>query len=253
MSLIYLSVRYMGILYSANILVWAFPVLSMTDMDCKIIFLTYLWATFVINSMLWVIMIVRLHVMYQRTRKMFIFLIATFMVLTITCGVSIAVMSNRVSSEELVLSGTYECTAMGYDLLSVVAYILMTLWEVLVLCLASWIAVKHFRELRQRPAGSAIGDCVTVLIKYHMFYFTAFVVVVCFTIGVGLSPKLSNSPVFSGILQIATSLQFFVLGPRLVLSVRDYYAELLVNSEAGTGMSWIQFQDSTYMSTGDDV
>jgi len=71
-----------------------------------------------------------------------------------------------------VLSGTYECTTTGYDLLSVVPYILVTSWEVLALCLSSWIAVKHFRELRQRPTGSATGDCLTVLIKYHMFYFT---------------------------------------------------------------------------------
>jgi len=65
--------------------------------------------------------------------------------------------------------------------------------------------------------------------------------------------RIQSSPVFSGILQIATSLQYFVLGPRLVLSVRDYYAELLANSDAGAGMSTIQFQDRTYLSTGGDV
>jgi len=46
-----------------------------------------------------------------------------------------------------------------------------TAWEVLALCLASWIALKHFRELQQRPTGLAIGDCLTVLVKSHMFYF----------------------------------------------------------------------------------
>jgi hypothetical protein len=45
-----------------------------------------------------------------------------------------------------------------------------TVWEVLALCLAVWIVVKHFRRL---PTGWTIEDCFTVLIKAHVFYFVA--------------------------------------------------------------------------------
>ena len=73
--------------------------------------------------------------------------------------------------EELVLSGTYYCIGKGYDsLLSIETWILVTVWEVLALCLTVWIAIIHFRERRQR--GSAIWGCLAVLIKYHVFYFT---------------------------------------------------------------------------------
>jgi hypothetical protein len=46
-----------------------------------------------------------------------------------------------------------------------------TVWEVLALCLAVWIAVRHFRELRQHSTSRIIGDCFTVLMKTHVSYF----------------------------------------------------------------------------------
>jgi hypothetical protein len=50
-----------------------------------------------------------------------------------------------------------------------ITWILGTAWEILTLCIAVWAAVQHFREL-QRP-GWAVGDCFTVLMKTHVFYF----------------------------------------------------------------------------------
>jgi hypothetical protein len=51
-------------------------------------------------------------------------------------------------------------------------WILGAIWEVLVLCLAVWIALKHFRELRQRSIrGGIIGDGYIVLMKTHVSYF----------------------------------------------------------------------------------
>jgi hypothetical protein len=44
-------------------------------------------------------------------------------------------------------------------------------WEILALCLAVWIAVGHFRELQRASTGWAVGDCFTVLIRTHVFYF----------------------------------------------------------------------------------
>jgi hypothetical protein len=60
-----------------------------------------------------------------------------------------------------------------------------TVWEVLALCLAAWITAKHFRELRRRPTGWDIGDCLMVLIKSHVFYFMGSVnfIVTIFLVG----------------------------------------------------------------------
>jgi hypothetical protein len=77
-------------------------------------------------------------------------------------------------SEEFVLSGTYQCM-IGYTedslFLASMTWILATVWEVLALCLAVWIAVKHFRELRRCSTRSIIGDCFAVLIQAHVSYF----------------------------------------------------------------------------------
>jgi hypothetical protein len=78
-------------------------------------------------------------------------------------------------SEEHVLSGNYECAvapgASHIQVLDYITWILLTAWEVLTLCLAVWIAVKHFRELRQQRSGGIIRNCFTVLMKTHVVYF----------------------------------------------------------------------------------
>jgi len=52
-----------------------------------------------------------------------------------------------------------------------ITWILAIGWEILLLCLAVWIAVKHMREMRQHSPGGIIGDCFTALMKTHVSYF----------------------------------------------------------------------------------
>ncbi|OAX33518.1 hypothetical protein K503DRAFT_518446 [Rhizopogon vinicolor AM-OR11-026] len=161
--------------------------------------------------------------------------------------------SSHTSGEEFILWGTYRVCAYFEDYdssrTSFVAWILGIVWEVLAVCLALWIAAKHLRELQQRPTGSTTGDCLTVLIKSHIYYFTGVAVVTCFTLGNALSPKLSISTVFNGVLEIVVFVQMFVLGPRLLLSVREYHAEHVVNPDTGTGMTIMAVQVGIPMST----
>jgi len=174
-------------------------------------FIVWYWARVLIFAMLWgelvtretsdwlnwnmlqVIIITRLHAMYQRSRKILIFLIITFLADNIFNGVVAAMTTIYTSggtlkcewqngshwwiSEELILSGTYQCSigSIGYAeeilFLGSIAWTVSIVWEFLALCLAVWIAIKRFRELRQHPVGGIIGDCFTVLIKTHVLYF----------------------------------------------------------------------------------
>jgi hypothetical protein len=59
--------------------------------------------------------------------------------------------------------------------------------------------------------------------------------------------------IYDGIVQIITVVQLFVLGPRLILSVRAHYAQLLANSDEGTAMTTIVFQERTHESIDSDV
>ncbi|OAX44659.1 hypothetical protein K503DRAFT_196076 [Rhizopogon vinicolor AM-OR11-026] len=272
MTFLYLGVRYIGILISTTMFVDILPTVSLTDKVTAssfarlsfpmlisnfsgfIIFIAQMWASPVVNAMLCVIMITRLNAMYNRSRKIFIFLIIIFLGLTIGSGVIVAMVSSHVSAEEFIMSGTHQCIESGYNpLLPAESWMLGTVWEVLALCLAAWIAVKHFRELRRRPTGWVIGDCLTVLIKSHIFYFLGFAVVAGLSLAGALSPVITASPISSGFLQIASFMQLFVLGPRLILSVREYHSELVAPAE--TGMSHITtlaFQEHIQMSTISD-
>lgn len=171
--------------------------------------------------------------------------------------------------------------------LASMVWILATVWEVLALCLAVWITVKHIRELRQRSTRGIIGDCFKVLIQSHVSYFArwarnvnvALLFCWCMHILVFWLSHASRSVDHSrryadlsltstcdhnlSFLQIrypeekqtyASPVQFFnvlifVLGPRLILSIREYNAELVAGSDTATTMTSIAFQERSYVST----
>jgi len=135
------------------------------------------------------IMITRLYAMYQKSRKILILLVSIYSAVTISCVVIISIWSRTYQlgeldlqvkdtlliqqiSEASVLSGQYICltVALVDTLLLATTWILGTVWEVLTLSLAVWIAIKHFREL---PTGWTIEDCFKVLIRSHVLYFAS--------------------------------------------------------------------------------
>ncbi|KAG2335677.1 hypothetical protein BDR05DRAFT_971517 [Suillus weaverae] len=218
-------------------------------------------------------MIARLHAMYQRSRIMLIFLVIIFLAVNIASGVIAAIGLKDTVGEELILSGTYMMCNYGSEadvqLLASMIWMVNTVWEVLALCLAVWIAVKHFRELRRLgpSTGSTIGDCFRVLIKSHVLYFgsfahASFVCVSCFELG-SLSLYYSSryadlsltsaSLILFGVLQIFSGVQMFVLGPRLILSVREYHAKLVAGFDAETSMTSIVLQEHVHVSTSSTV
>lgn len=56
-----------------------------------------------------------------------------------------------------------------------------------------------------------------------------------------------------GVRELATTAQMFVLGPRLILSVRKFHAKLVADSDAGIGMTTIEFQAGPHGASGGDV
>ncbi|KAG2049773.1 hypothetical protein BDR06DRAFT_689831 [Suillus hirtellus] len=195
-------------------------------------------------------MIARLHAMHQRSRKVLISLVVIFLATRIANVVMGAIMTMNTSGEEFVLSGTYLCLteyAGDSPFLSCMTWVLAAVWEVLALCLAVWIAVKHFRELRQHSSGGIIGDCFTVLMQTHVGYFASFFAVACFRIGLFSPTLVANAfsldvQIYYGFTQIFVVAQLSVLGPRLILSVREYHAKLVADSDTATAMTSIDFQ-----------
>ncbi|KAG2047222.1 hypothetical protein BDR06DRAFT_1025106 [Suillus hirtellus] len=226
-------------------------------------YMVWNWTVPVVFAMLRVIIIARLYAMYQRSRMILIFLIVTFLAVSILDGVTTIMTTMRVSGEEFILSGTYLCL-IGYSesdiiLLVPATSILSIAWEVVALCLAVWISVQHFRELRQHSAGDIRkDDCFTVLMKSHVVHFASFVAGSCFTLILDFTPTLSTAnsleaQMFEGFFQILQVVQISVLGPRLILGVREYYAKLVAVADAATDMNSIAFQERVHISTGSGV
>ena len=63
----------------------------------------------------------------------------------------------------------------------------------------------------------------------------------------------TGSEVYEGILQISSVVQMYVLAPRLILSIRQYNAKVVAESDEATAMTSIAFQHRTQMSNGNDV
>ncbi|KAG2043320.1 hypothetical protein BDR03DRAFT_412261 [Suillus americanus] len=260
MTILYLSIRYVGIGYVVLKMLINVPTIPITDSVSRVMYVTLESTNEVVNVMLGVILIARLNAMY-RTRKVLVFLVVIFLAIRIANAVMAAISTMHISVEEVALSGTYGCK-IGYvgdtKLLYTITWILALAWEILLLCLAVRIAVKHSRELQQHSPGGIIGDCFAALIKTHASYFASFLAVSCFYVGFS-SPTFSANPyaletqVFLGFAQIFQFAQLFVLGPRLLLSVREYRAGLLPDSNPAIAMAPIAFQECGRVSTSSSV
>ncbi|KAG1798192.1 uncharacterized protein HD556DRAFT_1440533 [Suillus plorans] len=285
MTVMYLGTRYLGILSAAVYMLGSVPTILLSDTcpvgvgvvpcyligslmaavlychRCLISYNVWNWTVQVAFVMLRVIIVIRLYAMYQRSRKILIFLVVTVLAVNIFDGVATVITTMQVSGEEFILSGTYQCEVdYPEDVLLLMSanWILTTVWEVLTLCLAIWIAVKHFRELRQHSEGGIFEDCFMVLMKTHVVYFASFVVVCCFELIVDFTPTLltTNSlgaQIVVGLFQIFQVVQIFVLGPRLILGIREYHAKLVADADAATVMTSIAFQERVHISTGSGV
>ncbi|KAG2032794.1 hypothetical protein BDR03DRAFT_969191 [Suillus americanus] len=194
-------------------------------------------------------MIARINAMYLGSKVLLIFLVVALLACTIASGVMVVIGNLGVSVQEAVFSGYHNCVPdidpymMGLTFESLIS---TAVWEILALFLTVCIVIRHIREQRQSPTGSTIGDCFGILIESHTFYFLAFASVTCFMLG-SLSPKITEtlstgSAIYAGVLSIAQMLQMFVLGPRLILSIREYHAKLVARADGGTGMTSVIFQ-----------
>jgi hypothetical protein len=80
-------------------------------------------------------------------------------------------------SEQYILFGTYQCMYYQEDIPLLIGYdwkfVTGLIWEIITLCLAVWIVIKHFRQRQRQSTGWTVRDCFAVLIKTHVLYFAA--------------------------------------------------------------------------------
>jgi hypothetical protein len=62
-----------------------------------------------------------------------------------------------------------------------------------------------------------------------------------------------DTQIYLGLAQISQLVQMFVLGPRLILGIREYHAMLVDNSDKVITMASIAFQEHVHVSTSSSV
>ncbi|KAG1810139.1 uncharacterized protein HD556DRAFT_30025 [Suillus plorans] len=248
MTVLYLGVRCAGISHAIINIQLSLPRTSVTDSVSRTMFDALCWLNVAVTAMLGVIMIARI----------------IFLAVNITDGVITAMVTSRVSSEVFILFGIAQCASdfqEGSDnlLLALMTWILPAVWEVLALCLAIRIAFKRLRELQRPLTGWLdVRDCFAVLTKTHVIYFASFVVVSGFILPYALLTAIADTVVtehqiYFGLAQTFIVTVMCVLGPRLILGVREYHAKLVADSERGPGMTSIAFEERVHVSTGISV
>ncbi|KAG2095098.1 uncharacterized protein F5147DRAFT_718762 [Suillus discolor] len=254
MTILYLSLRCTGIIFTVSTVLWTLPSVSLTDTSCTIIWYLQSGTSVVANAVLGVILIIRLHAMYERSRKMLVFLVVFLLAATIVFTVIAA--TSHISGVEIVIYGIHQCSPTGSSSnLVTEAWGISTAWELTTLCLAVWVVVKYLRELKQPLAKLTLGNYFRVLIETHAFYFIAYAAVACLNLG-SLSPSIGDPlgvEIYYGILQLAQVMQMFILGPRLILSIREYHDKEMTQSDERTDTSTMVFQGLTQKSTGSSV
>ncbi|KAG2029423.1 hypothetical protein BDR03DRAFT_308147 [Suillus americanus] len=258
------EVRYAGILHAIINIKLSLPSNSVTDLVSHVMFDVLSWMNVGVTAILGVIMIARLHAMHHQSRKVLISLSVIFLAVNIANGVIVAMVTSRVLSEVFILFGNAQCSSDFQDgsdnlFLVLMTWMVPTAWEVLALCLAVRIAVKRLREL-QRPLTGwlSAGDCFAVLTKTHVVYFASFLAVSCFILPYGLLTSIMDSTVagqriYLGLAQAFIVTVMCVLGPRLILGVREYHAKLVAESEGGPDITSIAFQERVHVSTSISV
>ncbi|KAG1834295.1 hypothetical protein DFJ58DRAFT_821643 [Suillus subalutaceus] len=94
--------------------------------------------------------------------------------------------------------------------------------------------------------------------KTHVSYFASFLAISCFEIGF-ISPTFIadsyslSAQIYSGFVEIFQLVGLFVVGPRLILGVREYHAELVANSDTASAMASIAFEERVHVSTSSSV
>ncbi|KAH7905634.1 hypothetical protein BJ138DRAFT_1183541 [Hygrophoropsis aurantiaca] len=243
MTVLYLIARYSGNLSMVGLAVWDMCISWTSSVDVNIT-LAVNWGENIFLLTMQAILVIRVYALFNRSRKVLIFL-ATLYVLqaTTTFVMTSLYYNNRVQDEIVASTGPAIGSVMqiintttAFLHLSVLAgqdgTIMSVVFDIVVFFFALWAFVQHTLEARTLDGGWSINVLVRTLIADHLAFF------VCNLIWLSLalaSVYYTEFSVFTasltGTLNVFTGL-VVVSGPRMVISLRAM--ENKTRGEGGT-------------------
>ncbi|KAG2037720.1 hypothetical protein BDR03DRAFT_370556 [Suillus americanus] len=217
-TFLYLAVRYAGIPYVVLSTLRVLPLVSTTDKVRNIIYAAINGLAMVVNAILGVVLIIRLHGMYLGSSRILMILVVIFVPVVVTCGVMVAIATSHTPGR---------CPNHGFHGLGLVYNVGSPCTMSCTLdCrkILPWTATT-IEYMDHRGLVHGVNENSRGLL---------------------CKDASSMGYIFAG-LEFFWSLQLFVLGPRLILSVREYHAKFMPGSDAETGISAIAFQERVHV------
>ncbi|KAG0704605.1 hypothetical protein DFH29DRAFT_366068 [Suillus ampliporus] len=134
--------------------------------------------------------------------------------------------NSGLNGEDDIYSGTYNCWLNQNSLMAYYAILPTFVWEIFAFGLAARCFVVHMLEMRRlRPQWK--HDCLTILFRDHTLWFLFYIVSNCLpTLDILPLHETGSSSawlIYNGVSQLLLNIQQFVVMPRLVLSIREFY------------------------------
>ncbi|KAH7910976.1 hypothetical protein BJ138DRAFT_1151771 [Hygrophoropsis aurantiaca] len=251
MSLLYVVVRYLGI---TTIIFLDYQLIYMIIVDGDLpltepvrlrLYDLQTWGPFVTGIASDGIMILRLYAMYEKSRKILIFLLVCFVARVVALAVILGLATgpgSGISATEYLLSGTYFCSVAPNITFVNFTLVPTLFFELILFALASRCFVRHAAELRRSSHGWRMNECMKVLLRDSILFFVMNLAAGGGNVAIWINQSANGSYIYAGIGNTFLGIEPFLLAPRLVLSFRAYHEQLVVDSDMATQMESLVFQ-----------
>ncbi|KAH7903791.1 hypothetical protein BJ138DRAFT_79508 [Hygrophoropsis aurantiaca] len=208
-------------------------------------FLAITWAQKIYLLTMQAILAIRVYALFNRSKKVLIFLVIFYCLQTIGILVMAGLSYNdRLVHNYLIASNDANTTTQVLDadssirlssqIATILSFAVNTVSDTVLLFFALWAFVRHSLEARTLHGGWSVNVLVKTLVADHLLYFVCNLIWLLLTL---INVYLPELPTFTEFLDDAVLIVFnalaVVAGPRMVISLRE-----TENKTRGEGGTW---------------
>ncbi|KAG0706603.1 hypothetical protein DFH29DRAFT_900386 [Suillus ampliporus] len=246
-TVLYIIARYVG-LAIAIVQIWEAPGILLSDTECGIVGRSWSWGMVVLACTMYAIMAIRVFAMYNRSKKMGIFLVICFLAASASRGIIdglALVLTSGSTSEERILFGRRVCTTSMALVVPFLDGIPSICIELLFLLLAARVLVRHRLEMRRTRQDYGFGgggsDTLDIL-RDHVQHFLCYLIFNIMQVAaISMNGDTDGSRWYRSIAIFFVTIQQCVLVPRLIISIREYFSQVDYVSDSTTDLDIMSF------------
>ncbi|KIJ59732.1 hypothetical protein HYDPIDRAFT_118238 [Hydnomerulius pinastri MD-312] len=244
MSSLYVIIRYLGVVLAITDAIWG-SIIYMPELVrlCIDTFKFTNWGSYAYMLALEATMILRIFAMYNQSRRLLYFLLGLFfpvVVVELVLTVLYFGPRNGMYVTDIPLPGMQICS--GNFSLSPLLYVYFSIpgivFDGILALFAVARLVQHTIDMKRDLGGWKMNVCMRMLARDSILYFMGNLIYRSFN----LIPLTNLPPLYKTLAQAFCSIEPFVLPPRLVISFREYHAQIVSDSDAGSPIESMVFR-----------